>query len=102
VYRPGREFTANAGVYYEGWALGPSVKIAPVLQLSGSYRDHDGGPLGMPGDSGYTRVLVTPGIELDARQFTAYVDVGLPLMTNVSGNQLVSSKFWRVNLSYRF
>ena len=102
VYRPGREVNANAGVYYEGWALGASVKIAPVLQLSASYRDHDGGTLGLPGDSGYSRVLVTPGLEVDARRVAAYLDVGLPVHTNVSGNQLVSVQFWRLNLSYRF
>jgi hypothetical protein len=102
AYRPGREINANAGVYYEGWTLAPGVKIAPVLQLSGSVRDHDGGALGMPGDSGYTRILVTPGLELDARRVSAYLDVGLPVLTNVSGNQLVSSQFWRLNLSYRF
>jgi hypothetical protein len=102
VYRPGRDLNASAGVYYEGWALAPTVKIAPVLQLSASYRDHDGGPLGQPGDSGYSRVLVTPGLELDASRVSAYLDVGLPVHTNVSGNQLVSARFWRLNLSYRF
>ena len=101
-YRPGREFTGNAGAYYEGWALSPTVKIAPVLQLSASYREHDGGELAMPDDSGYSRMLVTPGVEVDAGKVTAYLDVGLPLYTNVRGNQLISSQFWRFNLSYRF
>ena len=102
VNRPGRELNAKAGVYYEGWALSPTVKIAPVLQLSASYRDHDGGPLGLRGDSGYVRILVTPGVELDTRHVSAFLDVGLPAHTDVSGNQLVSSQFWRFNLSYRF
>ena len=101
-YRPGRELTGNAGAYYEGWALGPTVKIAPVLQLSASYREHDGGEMAMPDDTGYSRVLVTPGVELDAGKVTAYLDVGLPVYTNVRGNQLISSQFWRFNLSYRF
>jgi hypothetical protein len=102
VYRPGNELVAAAGAYYEGWNVSPSVKIAPVVQLNASYRGHDGGDLGHPGDSGYTRLLVTPGIEVDAGRFTAFVDVGLPLFLNTSGNQLVSAQFWRANLSYHF
>jgi hypothetical protein len=102
AYRPGNELVAVAGAYYEGWNVSPSVKIAPVVQLNASYRGHDGGDLGHPEDSGYTRLLVTPGIEVDAGKFTAYVDVGLPVLVNASGNQLVSSQFWRANLSYHF
>jgi hypothetical protein len=101
-YRPGREVNGNAGAYYEGWALGPSAKIAPVLQVSASYRGHDSGEMSMPDDTGYSRVLLTPGLEVDAGKVTAYLDVGLPLYTNVRGNQVVSSQFWRLNLSYRF
>ena len=101
-YQAGRELTGNVGAYYEGWMLSPTVKIAPVLQLSASYRDHDRGDLAMPDDTGYSRLLVTPGIEVDAGKVTAYLDVGLPLYTNVRGNQLISSQFWRFNLSYRF
>jgi hypothetical protein len=102
VYRPGREFNANVGGYYEGWQIGSTVKVAPMLQLGASYRAHDGGPLAMPDDSGYTRLLVTPGIEVDAQRVSVYLDVGLPVYTNVSGNQVVSSQFWRLNVSYRF
>ena len=101
-YRPGSELDAVAGAYYEGWSLHELVKVAPVLQLSGAYRRHDGGPLGDPVDSGYTRVLVAPGVEIDVKRVSAYVDLGLPLYRNSSGNQLVSSRYWRMNLSYRF
>ena len=102
VYRPGNELVAAAGAYYEGWNVSASVKLAPLLQVNASYRGHDGGGLGHPEDSGYTRLLVTPGIELDAGKFSATVDVGLPVFVNASGNQLVSSQFWRANLSYHF
>jgi len=102
VYRPGNELVAVVGAYYEGWNVSPSVKIAPVVQLNASYRGHDGGDLGHPEDSGYTRLLVTPGIEMDAGRFSAVVDVGLPVAVNASGNQLVGSQFWRANLSYHF
>jgi hypothetical protein len=101
-YRPGNEVIATAGTYYEGWQVSPTVRIAPVLQLNATYRGHDGGPDGHPQDSGYTRLLVTPGIEVDFSKAAIYVDVGLPVHTNSSGNQLVSSQFWRMNVSYKF
>jgi len=101
-YRPGNEVVAAAGAYYEGWNVSTAVKVAPVLQVNATYRGHDGGPDGHPGDSGYTRVLLTPGVEVNVDKVAVYFDVGLPVYRNSSGNQLVSSEFWRVNLSYRF
>jgi hypothetical protein len=101
-YRPGRELVAVAGGYYEGWYASPDVKIAPVLQLSASYRGHDGGVDGLPGDSGYVRLLVTPGVEVDIKHVSVYADVGLPVYVNTSGNQLVASQFYRLNLAYHF
>lgn len=101
-YRPGSEVVATAGAYYEGWQLSPNVKIAPVLQLNATYRGHDGGPDGHPGDSGYTRVMLAPGVQVDVSRVSVFLDVGLPVRTNVSGNQLVSSQFWRMNVSVHF
>ena len=102
IYRPGAELDAAVGAYYEGWNLSSAVKIAPVLSLNASYRGHDGGTLGHPGDSGYERALVSPGVQLNVDQLSVYVDVGFPVYTNSSGNQLVASQFYRMNLSYRF
>ncbi len=101
-YRPGDEVVTAAGAYYEGWQLSPTAKIAPVLQLNATYRGHDGGPDGHPEDSGYTRLLVTPGVQVDISKLSLFLDVGLPVHTNVSGNQLVGSQFWRLNMSYQF
>jgi hypothetical protein len=101
-YRPGSEVVAAAGAYYEGWQLSANLKIAPVLQLSATYRAHDGGPDGHPADTGYTRLMLAPGMQVDVARVSVFVDVGLPVHTNVSGNQLVSSQFWRMNLSYHF
>lgn len=101
VYRPGSEVNAVAGIYYTGWTFG-SAKLAPVLQVNGSYRRHDGGLLGRPNDSGYTRAFVTPGLELDAGGARFYADVALPVYTNVSGNQLVATALFKVNVSVSF
>ena len=101
-YRPGNELIAVAGAYYEGWNVSPSVKIAPVMQVSASYRGHDGGPLGHPDQSGYTRVVVNPGLEADFEHVSVFFDVGFPVHVNVTGDQLVASQLYRLNLSYRF
>ncbi len=102
VYRPGAEADATAGAYFEGWDVLPSWKLAPVLQVNASYRGHDGGGRGDPANSGYERLLVTPGVQLNADQFSVYVDVGIPVYVNSSGNQLVAAAFYRLNLSHRF
>jgi hypothetical protein len=101
-YRPGNEIIAVAGGYYEGWHLASKVKIAPVLQVSASYRGHDGGPLGMPQQSGYTRLVVNPGVEADFTHVAVFFDIGLPLYVNATGNQLVASQLFRLNASYHF
>ncbi len=102
VYRPGAEVDATAGAYFEGWHVLPSWKLAPVLQVNASYRGHDGGWRGDPANSGYERLLVTPGVQLNADLFSVYADVGFPVYVNSSGNQLVATAFYRLNLSYRF
>ncbi|HVN42022.1 MAG TPA: hypothetical protein VMT50_04510, partial [Steroidobacteraceae bacterium] len=99
---PGAEIDAALGAYYEGWALGPSAKVAPVLEFNATWRARDGGSEGDPENTGYTRLLVTPGLEFDVASLAIYLDVGLPVYMNAHANQLVSSRFWRLNLSHRF
>ena len=101
-YRPGNEIIATAGAYYEGWNVSSTVKIAPVLQVSASYRGHDGGSLGHPDQSGYTRVIVNPGVEASIGYVSVFFDVGLPVYVNVTGDQLVASQLYRLNVAYHF
>jgi hypothetical protein len=101
VYRPGDEVVAVAGLYY-GWDFGSKVKIAPVLQINAAYRGHDAGPLAHPNDSGYTRVLFSPGLQVNVDRVRIYFDAGIPVYTNASGNQLMAPRLWKLNLSYRF
>ena len=101
-YRPGNEIIATAGAYYEGWNVSSTVKIAPVLQVSASYRGHDGGSLGHPDQSGYTRVIVNPGVEASIGHVSVFFDVGLPVYVNVTGDQLVASQLYRLNVAYHF
>ena len=78
------------------------IKVAPLLQLVGSYRVRDGGPQSNPSDSGYERLLLTPGVDLRAGNYRVYADVGLPVYQNVNGNQVTASALFKVNVSRDF
>ncbi|HET7755694.1 MAG TPA: hypothetical protein VFK87_00410 [Steroidobacteraceae bacterium] len=101
-YRPGAELDAVLGVYHAGFGLGRSLRLVPLLQLEGTYRGHDGGPLGDTVNSGYTRAFITPGIELDAGRARFYADVSQALYSNAAGNQLVARTLFKVSVSVRF
>jgi hypothetical protein len=101
-YRPGAEVDGVLGTYYDGWRFAGSLHLAPILQLVGTYRTHEGGSDGDPQNSGYTRVLLTPGLELDAGRTRVYADVSRALYTNVSGNQLVARTLFKVSVSVQF
>jgi hypothetical protein len=102
-YRPGMEIDASVGVYYRGWSLGDQgMKLTPILQAIGSDRARDHGPAADTPNSGYERVLVTPGLELDAKSWRLYGDVELPVYQRVNGNQLVAPALFKLTLSRNF
>jgi len=88
-YRPGTELDAAAGVYPGGWAMGGGVQLTPILQALVSMRGKDHGDNADPPNSGYQRLLLSPGMELRVRRFRFYVDVERPLYQHVNGQQLV-------------
>jgi len=100
-YRPGVEVDAAAGIYYDGLSLG-RVKISPVAQVIGSWRGRDNGAAAAPDDSGYQRVLLSPGIEFHLHPVKIYADVELPVYQNVTGNQLVAPALFKLSVSYMF
>jgi hypothetical protein len=111
-YRPGNELDAAVGVTYDFGQNGAFTKIAPVLQLVGSYRQHDTGINADPLNSGYTRLLVAPGVEFRLDKIRVYADVRLPIYqytnsaTNVNiegtSGQLVASALVNLEVSYDF
>jgi hypothetical protein len=101
-YRPGAEGVAMAGLYFEGWSTHAELKFTPVAQLRAVVRRPDSGADSMPNDSGYTRLLASPGIEIARGDTRVYVDVALPLYTNARGNQLFANELWKVNVSHSF
>lgn len=100
-YRPGAEVDAVVGASYNDWSIG-SVKVAPILELIGSYRQRDSGFNSARPDSGYNRLLVAPGVELDYADFKVYGNVALPVYQDVNGNQLTAPALFKLNVSYMF
>jgi len=109
-YRPGFELDGSVGVYYSGFALGP-VKITPIAQVLGSWRGHDSGDYASGGvddppegiiNSGYERLLLSPGLELDFHPITVYADVEIPVFQHETGNQLTAPFLFKLVASYHF
>jgi hypothetical protein len=100
-YRPGAEVDAAGGIYYGALSVG-SLRVTPIMELEVSYRGHDGGPDGDPVNTGYTRAFAVPGAELAVGAWRIYADVGLPIYTNASGNQLMALALFKLNVSYHF
>ncbi|MBV8549407.1 MAG: hypothetical protein JO126_08125 [Alphaproteobacteria bacterium] len=101
-YRPGDEMDAAAGIYYEGFDLGKVGKISPLAQIIGSTRRHDGGQNANPDNSGYTRLLVGPGLEYRVGDVKLYSDIETPIYQNVNGDQLVSPISFKFSVGYSF
>ncbi len=100
-YLPGTEDDAAIGVYYNGFSIA-GIKITPIGEVLNSYRSRDRGTAGHPTDSGYDRVMLSPGVELDYKKVMVFFDVGLPVYQYMNGDQLVASALYKVTVSYRF
>jgi hypothetical protein len=112
-YRPGWEFDSDAGIDYS-FSIG-RVHISPLAQVIVSYRGSDSGSaasgglddsdppdvLGKP-DSGYGRVLLSPGIEIHIHPIVIYGDVEVPVWQDFTGNQLAAAVLFKLNVSYHF
>jgi len=100
-YRPGGEIDALYGVYAPGKEH-RGVKVIPVLQLIGSYRLRDTGANADTPDSGYTRVLVAPAVEVHVKDLKFFGQVGTPIYNDVRGNQLISKFLLKLSVSKDF
>jgi hypothetical protein len=100
-YRPGQEIDGAVGVIYSGLTAG-RLKVSPVLQLIAVHRDRDGGPEGDPDNSGYDRILASPGVEVAMDAWKLYGDVELPVHERYRGQQLAAPALFKVILSKEF
>ncbi len=101
-YCPGTELDASVGLYYNGWSVG-RAKVRPIFQVINSYRTSDSGPNAMqPVASGYERILLSPGVEIDLHPVMINASVAFPVFQQVTGNQLVAPALVKVAVSFKF
>ena len=108
-YRPGNELDGALGLSYST-PLGAKAKVTPVAGVLVSYRMHDIGENSDPDNSGYTRLLAAPGIEVRLDKVKLYADVELPFYQHVNAanpasgtsGQLVAPYLFKVQVTYDF
>jgi hypothetical protein len=106
-YRPGDDVNVAVGSYYNGFDFGNAGKISPLLQFIGSVRQHDTGSAAATDDSGepqsgYRRLMISPGVEYDINSIRLYGDVELPIYENVNGQQLTAPVLVKLVVGYSF
>ena len=100
-YRPGIEFDSAAGIDYKGFSIG-RVRISPLAQVLFSTRASDSGSNADPDNTGYQRIMLSPGIEFHIHPVKIYADVEVPVFQNLTGNQLAAPVLFKVSMSYMF
>ena len=101
-YAPGTEVDGAAGIYPKGWSI-RTAHITPLAQVVASERTTDHGAASAhPVASGYQRIMVSPGIEVDVHPVSFYADVEVPVFQNFRGNQLVAPWLLKAYVSYHF
>jgi hypothetical protein len=102
-YRPGHEFDGAIGVFYDGFIFGGGhFEISPTFQALVSVRAPDAGLLADRPNSGYERLLLSPGVQFATGDWRVYGDVELPVYQRVNGNQLVAPIQFKLALSRSF
>jgi hypothetical protein len=116
-YFPGAQIDAAAGIVYNNLyhVLGFD-KITPLGQVIVSHRDHDTGTGADPFNTGFDRVMLSPGVEFtkvvdeaNNRVVKLYADVEIPIYYRVNAannagteGQLIAPYLIRVVASYNF
>jgi hypothetical protein len=100
-YRPGTEVDAAGGIDYKGLTIG-RVRISPLAQIIVSERTSDRGSNASPDNSGYQRVMLSPGIEFHVHPVKIYADAEFPVFQHFTGNQLAAPVLFKVSLSFMF
>jgi len=100
-YRPGPELNGAIGASYNNFNVG-TFHVAPIFQMIASNRGRDGDVNGDPANTGYTRLIAAPGIEVDQNSWKFYADVEVPIYQDMNGNQLISPWGLKAIVSYAF
>jgi hypothetical protein len=78
------------------------VRISPLAQVIFSERTSDSGSNASPDDTGYQRLMLSPGIEFHIHPVKVYADVEFPVYQNFTGNQLAAPVMFKLSASYMF
>jgi len=100
-YTPGNEIDMAFGAYYSGLLITNYSVIMPMFQILGALRGADEGT-GDPVNSGYQRILISPGIEATFSNLKIYGDVEFPVYQDFNGFQLAASVAYKTVVSYSF
>ena len=100
-YRPGVELNSASGIDYKGLSFG-RIQISPLMQAIFSYRSSDSGAAADPDNSGYERLLLSPGVEFHIHPVKIYADVEFPVLQHFNGDQLAAPLMVKVSASYMF
>jgi hypothetical protein len=100
-YRPGVEADLAGGVQYNRLSLGSWGKLTPIAQIIGVHRERDRGALADPANSGYGRILLSPGLEYDLGRVMVYGDAEFPVYQDVRGDQLIAPVMFKLTVAYR-
>jgi hypothetical protein len=96
LYKPGYQVDGAVGILYNNWYnVFGFDKITPLAQIIASHRVHDNGPASDPLNTGFDRLMISPGIEFtkvldeaNNRVLKVYTDVEVPFYyrTNAADN----------------
>ncbi|HZP44791.1 MAG TPA: hypothetical protein VFB15_03990 [Candidatus Binataceae bacterium] len=101
-YKPGREFDGALGLIYNWGQIGFLKEFAPLVSLVASDRARDSQSQADPTNTGYSRLLIAPGVETKIGIIRWYTDVGIPVFQNMNGNQITAPYLLKTVLSYDF
>ena len=102
-YRPGQDLNGAVGVSYAAYHnVTETLKVSPILQLIASTRTRDAGPASDAPNSGYERVMISPGLQIDFNKLRVYGDVEVPVYQRVNGAQLVAPALYKFIVSRSF
>lgn len=111
-YRPGNEMDAALGLLYSGIQVSQNVTLSPLLQVIASDRLHDSGVNADPPNSGYERLLISPGLAVNIDHWTLYADAEFRVLhyanaaasVDVEGTQgqLIAPVLLKAMVSYNF
>ena len=73
-----------------------------MAQIIASERTSDCGSNANHDNSGYQRILISPGIEFHIHPVKIYADVELPVYQHFIGNQLAAPVMFKLSASYMF